>query len=256
MLLAIDAGNTNIVFGIFEQDVLLWQWKLATNPQKTADEYGLFLTQLMDVAKLDYKAVNKAIISTVVPATLFDLTKLCKQYFSCDPIIVGDKKVKTGIDILIDKPNELGVDRIVNSVATKHLYGGNVITVDFGTATTFDITDKNGAYIGGVIAPGVNLSIEALHRAAAKLPMISVERPPSVIAKNTVQAMQSGIFWGYISLIEGIIDRIKAEMGAEKMTIIATGGLAPLFVKATDRFDKVNSDLNMYGLYKIFEMNE
>ncbi|MEK9754236.1 MAG: type III pantothenate kinase, partial [Rhodospirillaceae bacterium] len=234
MLLAIDSGNTNIVFAVFDADgEVRGEWRSSTDANRTADEFGIWLEHLMALASLKRADITDAIIATVVPATLFSLKTLCRKYFDCEPLVVGDPDVDLGIGVKVERPGEVGADRLVNSVAAHAKYGGPLIVVDFGTATTFDIIDGEGAYIGGVIAPGVNLSSEALHRAAAQLPRVAVERPEKVIGRSTVPAMQSGIFWGYVSLIEGLVGRIRKELGQD-VDVIATGGLAPLFSASTD----------------------
>jgi type III pantothenate kinase len=200
-------------------------------------------------------AVTDAIIGSVVPDLNFNLIKLCRDYFSCDPLIVGAPSVKTGIKIAIDRPEELGADRLINAVAGVARYKKPLLIIDFGTATTFDVIDENGTYCGGAIAPGINLSLRALHMAAAKLPSVAVARPPSVIAKGTVSAIQSGIFWGYVGLIEGLITRTKEEFGAP-MTVVATGGLATLFTDSIPMIDHVDNDLTLSGLALIFERNQ
>ena len=255
MLLAIDSGNTNIVFAIFgENDEIQGEWRSSTDTNRTADEFGIWLEQLMQLEGIPRNKINAAIIATVVPATLFSLKTLCRKYFSCDPIIVGDEGVNLGIGIHVEKADEVGADRLVNALAAHERYGGPLIIVDFGTATTFDVIDNEGGYLGGVIAPGVNLSSEALHQAAAQLPRVAVERPEFVVGKSTVPAMQSGIFWGYVSLIEGVVKRIKAEMGLD-MDVIATGGLAPLFTQSIDTIRLFDDDLTLHGLLAVYRRN-
>lgn len=254
MLLTIDSGNTNIVFALYDGDQQRGVWRRANDYRRTADEYGVWLLQLMALAKLHPEEVDAAIIATVVPDTLFSLKGLCRNYFGADPIVVGQAGVELGIKALVDTPESVGADRLVNAVAAHERYGGPLIIVDFGTATTFDVIDGQGNYTGGVIAPGVNLSIEALHMAAAMLPRVSVERPPTVIGKRTTPAMQSGIYWGYVGLVEGLVTRIRAEYG-EDLRVIATGGLAPLFEAATWAIGLVDSDLTLRGLVSIHRRN-
>lgn len=254
MLLAIDAGNTNTVFAVFEDEKLLGQWRMATDARRTADEYGVWLLQLMGRAGIDPKRIKHAIVSSVVPQTLFALKSLSYNYFGTELLVVGDPKVKTGISARIERANEVGADRLVNALAARMRYGTPLIIVDFGTATTFDIVDDAGDYVGGIIAPGVNLSLEALHKAAAKLPNVAVEKPAKVIGTSTVSAMQSGIFWGYVSMIEGIATRIRAEYG-KPMKLIATGGLSSLFGRGTNIIDHQDPDLTIMGLKAIFELN-
>jgi type III pantothenate kinase len=255
MLLAIDTGNTETVFAVFaDDDALIGEWRISTKPQRTADEYAVWLDHLMTLKDIDRRNFNAAIISTVVPATLFNLRGLCRQYFSIDPMIVGAETVNLGMRVLIDTPAEVGADRLVNAVAAHAGYGGPLIVIDFGTATTFDVVDAGGNYRGGVIAPGVNLSLEALHMAAARLPRVAISRPDKVIGTNTVGAIQSGIYWGYVSMIEGVIARIRTEYGSP-LRVIATGGLAALFEGACDSFDAVDADLTLTGLRLIHRMN-
>ena len=208
----------------------------------------------MELKSLLRSDIHAAIISSVVPATLFSLKTLCNNYFDCQPLIVGDPNLILGIDVQVDRPEEVGADRLVNTVAAHNRYGGPLIVVDFGTATTFDVVGPNGSYQGGIIAPGVNLSLEALHQAAARLPRIAVERPNKIIGKATVPAMQTGIFWGYISLIEGLVARICDEYG-RAMPVIATGGLAPLFASSTKVIDTIDAGLTLRGLLNIYQIN-
>ncbi|WP_417317997.1 type III pantothenate kinase [Emcibacter sp.] len=254
MLLAIDAGNTNIVFALHDGEELLHKWRISSSSSRTADEYMVWLTQLMKLENLETSIVTGAIIATVVPQALFPLQLLCRRYFNCDAMVVGEENVDLGIEVKLDNPREVGADRLVNAVAAHKLYGGPMIIIDFGTATTFDVIDDQGNYHGGVISPGVNLSMEALHMAAAKLPRVAVEKPAKVIGTGTVSAMQSGIFWGYIGLIEGIVERIRKEYG-KPMKVLATGGLAPLFNDSTDIIEIVNQELTTRGLFEIYDRN-
>lgn len=255
MLLAIDSGNTNTVFAIFDDDGnVLGQWRASSTPERTADELGVWLMQLLALGDIECTSINSAIIATVVPTTLFGLKTLCRTYFDADPLVVGEQGVKLGIDVLLDQPQEVGADRLVNAISAHQRYGGPLIIVDFGTATTFDVVDGNGNYVGGVIAPGINLSQEALHMAAAKLPRVAICRPDRVIGKGTIEAMQSGIYWGYLSMIEGVAQRIGTEFGAN-MKVIATGGLAPLFAQSTDLIDCADGELTLRGLYAIYKLN-
>ncbi len=254
MLLAIDSGNTNIVFAVFDGDNLRGEWRGSNDSRKTADEYGIWLTQLMSLGDISAGDITDAIVATVVPETLFALKTLCRVYFDCEPLVVGEDGVILGIEALVDAPEDVGADRLVNSVAAQQRYGGPLIIIDFGTATTFDVVDGDGNYFGGVIAPGINLSLDALHAAAASLPRVAVRRPPSVIGKRTVPAMLSGVYWGYVGLIEGIVSRIEEEFGA-KMSVIATGGLAPLFAEATDVIEHLDPELTLRGLAEIHRRN-
>lgn len=254
MLLVIDAGNTNTVFAVYDQNKVLGEWRVATDAKRTSDEYGIWLMQIMSYSGVDYKMIKAAIMSSVVPQVVFSLRMLVRQYFQTELLIVGEPTLNIGIKALIDRPSEVGADRLVNAVAAWERHKKPLIIVDFGTATTFDVVNNEGNYIGGVIAPGVNLSLEALHRAAAKLPNVAVIRPARVTGKDTVQAMQSGIYYGYVGLIEGITSRIKEEAGTP-MKVIATGGLAPLFAKATPAIDALEPDLIIEGLRLIYERN-
>jgi type III pantothenate kinase len=250
LLLAIDVGNTNTVFALYRDREALGQWRISTVRERTADEYAAALTQLMVLEGYGKRDVGNAVISSVVPQAVWPLQSMCKHVFACEAKVVGENLAVT-IPVLLDNPREVGADRLVNAVAAHQRYGGPLIVVDFGTATTFDVIDEEGRYCGGVIATGINLSLAALHRAAAKLPQIAVERPARVIGSSTVTAMQSGIYWGYVSLIEGMVDRIRAEFGAP-MKVIATGGLAGLFADATDVIEHVDRDLTMAGLVELF----
>jgi type III pantothenate kinase len=254
MLLAIDSGNTNIVFAVYDGDTLRGEWRASTDSERTADELGVWLTQLLTIEGLNRLDITSAIIASVVPAMVFGLKTLCRRYFKCEPLVVGDEGVDLGLSILLDRPEEVGADRLVNAVAAHKYYQGPLIVIDFGTATTFDVVDAEGNYCGGAIAPGINLSLEALHMAAAKLPRVAIGRPRQVIGRATVPAMQSGIFWGYVGLIEGLVKRIKDEFGSD-MLVLATGGLAPLFAEATKVINALDADLTLRGLLEIHRRN-
>jgi type III pantothenate kinase len=254
MLLAIDSGNTNTVFAVFDDDKVRGEWRLSASPNRTADEFAVALKQLMAEAGLKPKDITSAIIATVVPATLFALKTLCRGTFGCEPRVVGEPGLDLGLKVLVDRPEEVGADRLVNTVSAFDRYGGPLIVVDFGTATTFDIIDAKGSYLGGVIAPGVNLSLEALHMAAAKLPRVDIKKTERITGKDTVAAMQSGIYWGYVSMIEGLVTRLRAEHGVD-MDVIATGGLAPLFTEAVDCIKKSDPGLTLRGLLLVHRRN-
>jgi len=254
MLLVIDAGNTNIVFAVHDGKDVRAEWRAVTETTRTADEYAVLLSPLLALNGLTFDDLDSAIIATVVPAALFDLRLLCRRYLKCEPLVVGDPNLDLGIEIHIDRPEAVGADRLVNTVAAHERYKGALIVVDFGTATTFDIVSAKGDYEGGVIAPGANLSAEALHKGAAMLPRVAIQRTQSVIGKDTVPAMQSGLFWGYIGLIEGLVARIKDEYG-EPMTVIGTGGLANLFHRQTTVIDHLDPDLTIRGLVMIHARN-
>ncbi len=255
MLLAIDSGNTNIVFALFDGETVRGEWRSSTTVNRTADEFGVWLIQLMAIENIDRKEVTACIIASVVPAVMFNLKQLCRKYFGREALVVGEEGVKLGLNVLLDRPEEVGADRLVNAVAAHKFYKGPLIVIDFGTATTFDVVDGEGNYCGGAIAPGINLSLEALHAAAAKLPRVAIGRPRTVIGKATVPAMRSGIYWGYVGLIEGLVTRIVKEFG-QKMIVVATGGLAPLFMEATDVIDHLQGDLTLRGLLEIHRRNQ
>ncbi len=260
MLLAIDAGNTNIVFAIHEGTELRHKWRISSTSSRTADEYMVWLTQLMNLEDISPKNISGAIIATVVPQALFPLQLLCRRYFDCTALVIGEDNVDLGLQVKLDNPKEVGADRLVNAVAAHKKYGGPMIIIDFGTATTFDIIDNQGNYCGGIISPGVNLSVEALHMAAAKLPRVAVEKPDQVIGTGTVSAIQSGIFWGYVGLVEGVVERIKQEFSYsnsdEEMKVLATGGLAPLFNDEVAAIEVVDQELTTYGLFEIYSRNK
>lgn len=254
MLLAIDSGNTNIVFAVYDGETRRGEWRSSTRSDRTADEYGVWLSQLMALEGLERADIDAAILATVVPANVFTLKTLCRRYFGIEPLVVGEPTVNLGLEILMDRPEEVGADRLVNAVAAHAKYQGALIIIDFGTATTFDVVDQGGNYLGGCICPGINLSLEALHMAAAQLPRVAVGRPTQVIGKSTVPAMKSGIYWGYVGLIEGLVRRICEEYGGP-MTVVATGGLAPLFSEATDAIHHLDQDLTLRGLLEIHRRN-
>ena len=253
MLLAIDAGNTNIVFAACQGETLRGQWRAVTETARTSDEYAVVLGQLLALEGLKFADFDAAIIATVVPAALFDLRQFCRKYLKCEPLVVKDPAVQLGLNINVDRPASVGADRLVNSIAAHQSYDGALIVVDFGTATTFDVVSENGDYEGGVIAPGVNLSVEALHRAAAMLPRVAIARTANVIGKDTVPAMQAGLYWGYMGLIESIVTRIKEEYG-KPMTVIATGGLSAVF-RQSPAIQHVDPDLTLRGLIRIHALN-
>lgn len=255
MLLAIDVGNTNTVFAVFADDGrMLGEWRSATNANRTADEHGVWLAQLFALERIDRAAITAGIIATVVPATLFSLRRMFRKYLNCPVLVVGAPDVHLGVKVFLDRPEEVGADRLVNAVGAFEEYGGPKIIVDFGTATTFDVMDEDGSYLGGAIAPGVNLSLEALRQAAAQLPRVAIGRPDRVIGKNTVQAMRSGIFWGYVGLIEGVIARIRQEFG-KPIGVVATGGLAPLFGECTSVLEHADPHLTLKGLLAVYRRN-
>lgn len=263
MLLTIDCGNTNTVFALYDVDKihdanspppLLGMWRSQTNAARTADEYLAFFSQHLELKKLDLAAITLAIISSVVPDANFALNRFCEHGLGIPSKLVGKDILPgdLGLMIKIDKPQELGADRIVNALAVNQFYGAGAIVVDFGTATSFDVIADDGAFLGGVIAPGVNLSLSALHVAAAKLPKISIAEPPHAIGTNTVHAMQSGIFYGYIGLVEGLLNRLKSELTFTPK-IIATGGLAPLYAPHIPLIETCDEELTIKGLLSIYQ---
>ena len=254
MLLAVDCGNTNTVFAVFDGDTQRGQWRIATDPRRTADEYAVWLTQLMSLRGLQVADIANAIVTTVVPGTRRNLDTLLESHFGVTPLVIRDASVDLGIEILVERPEQVGADRLVTAVGAHLLHAGDLIVLDFGTGTTFDMVDDKGNWCGGVISPGINLSVEALYMAGALLPRVNIEKPEKVIGGSTVPAMQSGIFWGYVSMIEGMIPRIADEYG-KPVTVVATGGLAPLFADVTDVIDATEPDLTLIGLREIARRN-
>lgn len=253
MLLAIDIGNTNTVFAAYKGDAQFGSWRIRSDGARSPDEYAAFLHELFKIANLSFDDVYDVIVSSVVPEANFQITRFCEKYLSRDPMFVTKDMV--GIVIDLDRPEDVGADRLVNAVAVVAHYKAPAIVIDFGTATTFDVIDQNGAYAGGVIAPGINLSMNALHQAASKLPKVSVKKPASVIGKSTIGAMQSGIYFGYQSLIAGIVKQISEELGYAPM-VLATGGLAPLFADGSDVIDMVDKDLTLKGLHILYQQQK
>jgi type III pantothenate kinase len=254
MLLAIDCGNTNTVFSIWDGSRFIATWRIATDHKRTADEYFVWLSSLMTLTSTA-ATVTEAIVSSTVPRVVFNLRVLCDRYFGCRPLVVGKPDCRLPVAPRVDQGVTVGPDRLVNTVAGHDRHGGDLIVVDFGTATTFDVVDRDGAYVGGVIAPGVNLSLEALHMAAAALPHIDIAKPDRVIGTNTVACMQSGVYWGYIGLVEGIVREVRRERD-RPMKVIATGGLASLFAQGTALFHSIEDDLTMHGLVLINAYNK
>jgi type III pantothenate kinase len=254
MLLAIDVGNTNTKFAVHDGKGWRGQWRASTDPRRTADEYAPWLSQILALANLGFGDITACIVSTVVPQALFNLRNLSRRYVNTEPMVIGEDGLALGIEIRIDKPSEAGADRLVNAVGAYTEYGGPAIVIDSGTATTFDIVAADGAFEGGVILPGINLSLQALHDAAARLPRVEIRDPGCVIGKDTVSAMQSGIYFGSIEMIEGLCRRIKAEYG-RPMKTIATGGVASLFEGAFPGIDHFDQDLTSRGLLEVFRRN-
>ena len=254
MLLCIDCGNTNTVFSIWDGRRFLATWRTSTEWQRTADQYYVWLSTLMKAENL-HVSIDEVIISSTVPRVVFNLRVLCDRYFHCRPLVVGKPDCLLPAPPRVDAGTQVGPDRLVNAAGAYDRHGGDLIVVDFGTATTFDVVAHDGAYVGGVIAPGVNLSLEALHHAAAALPHVDISKPQAVIGTNTVECMQSGVFWGYIGLVREICARIRAEYDAP-MQVIGTGGLAPLFETGDVLFDRIEDDLTMHGLTVIHRHNK
>lgn len=254
MIFVFDVGNTNIVLGVYDCDELKYHWRIETDRNRSADEYGMLIRSLFDYAKLSSSDITGIIISSVVPPIMFSLERMCQKYFHIKPIVVGPG-IKTGLDLKIDNPREVGADRIVNAVAAIRQYGCPLIIIDFGTATTFCYINEHRQYMGGAIAPGITISTEALYSRAAKLPRIEIARPEGgVIGKNTVASMQSGVLYGYVGLVEGIVKRMLEE-SAQRPSVIATGGLAPLIAKESEMIDIVDPFLTLKGLQLIYKRN-
>jgi type III pantothenate kinase len=255
MLLAIEQGNTNTLFAVHDGKAWIAQWRSATHSTRTADEYAVWLSQLLAMAGLQLGVFTGCIISSVVPQSIFNLRNLSRRYLKVEPLVIGEN-VELGIEVRIEKPSEAGADRLVNAIGAHVVYPGDLIIIDSGTATTFDVIASDGGMEGCAIAPGINLSMEALHQAAAKLPRVAIQRPRgnTAIGKDTVAAMQSGVFWGYIALIEGLCARIKTEWG-KPMTVIGTGGVASLFHGATSAIDHFDPDLTIRGMLEIYRRN-
>ncbi len=254
MLLAVDIGNTNVTLGVFEGEVLRATWRMATDVHQMPDEYAALLLNLLHHQGLDASDIEGAALCSVVPPLTGTFEELCQRYFHISPLVV-EAGVKTGVHIRMDNPREVGTDRIVNATAAHHLYRGPVIIVDLGTATTFDVVSKEGDYLGGVIAPGIAIAAEALFTRTAALPRVELVRPMHAIGTNTVAAMQSGIIFGYVGLVEGIIVRIQRELG-EKAMVVATGGYAGLIARETAVIDEINPNLTLVGLRLIYLMNK
>jgi type III pantothenate kinase len=258
MLLAIDAGNTNVVFALIEtvgaEHIIKARWRIATDARRTADEYAVWLNQLLQLEGFTMADVSAVIIATVVPRALHSLTVLSSKYFKVDPLVAGQGKAEWGIVLDVEEPSSVGADRVVNAIAAHALMQSDLIVIDFGTATTFDVIDYSGAYKGGIIAPGINLSLDALVSAAAKLPRIAIELPESdnVIGRNTEDQMHIGVFWGYVAMMEGLVIRLRTQIG-RPAKVMATGGLAALFDKNSDIFDIITPDLTINGLAILYE---
>jgi type III pantothenate kinase len=258
MLLAIDAGNTNVVFALVEDGAIRARWRIATDPRRTADQYAVWLHQLIALEGFGRDVVDAVILGTVVPRALHNLEVLASKYFKVEPLIAGQGAAEFGIVLDVEEPKSVGADRALNVIAAHALHPGDLIVIDFGTATTFDLVDFTGAYKGGIIAPGINLSLDALVTAAAKLPRIAIEAPDgnvSVIGRTTEDQMHIGIYWGYVAMMEGLVARMKAEIG-RPAKVVATGGLATLFDSHTRIFDAIEPDLTIQGLALLYARSQ
>ena len=253
MLLAIDIGNTNVVLGVFDKDRLVENWRVGTNAQITPDEYAMTFKDLFNFAGIEFKQITGVIISTVVPPLLPVMVEMSRKYFRIEPMVVTHE-IKTGIRLRYDNPKEVGADRIVNAAAAYSIYGGPIIIVDFGTATTFCAVTKEGEYLGGAITPGVRISAEALFQRASKLPRVELTKPPKVIGTDTISAMQAGIIYGYAGLVDGIVERMKKELSSQAK-VVATGGLAELISPETKTIQEIKPHLTLDGLRLLYEIN-
>lgn len=254
MLLVIDVGNTNTVFALHDGETWRASWRSSTEATRTADDHAVWLGTLMRMDGMDLKQIRGCIISTVVPQAKFNFRNLSRRYFDAEPMFVGDPEVKLGVPIRIRRPEQVGADRLVAAIGAHQLYQGAKIVIDSGTATTFDVVGPDGGFEGGIISPGINLSMRALHDAAAQLPRIAIQKPPQVIGQDTVSAMQSGVFWGYVDLIDGLVRRVKQEYGAP-LSVIATGGVASLFEGASETIDHFDQSLMEVGLLEVYHRN-
>lgn len=250
MLFVLDVGNTNTVLGVFEEDRLIYEWRIKTDRYKTEDEFGMLIKSLFEHKGVRLSDIGAIIISSVVPPIMFALEKMCRDYFGIEPLVIGKEAASAFLRMSYPNPAELGADRVVNAVGGIDKYGAPLIIIDFGTATTFCYVDKDESYHGGLIAPGINISVEALYQRAAKLPKFEIERPKTVIGQSTVEAMQAGVFYGYVGQVDGIVRQMEAELGV-KPTVVATGGLAPLIADASETIDLVDPYLTLHGLYVI-----
>ena len=254
MLLAVDVGNTNTMFAIHDGNDWVARWRSHTDSTRTADDYAIWLSQICRLEGVPFGEIDGCIVSNVVPQSQFNFRNLARRYLNCEPFLVGEPGVRLGVDVRIARPEQAGADRLVNAVGAHVAHEGALIVVDSGTATTFDIVGADGAFEGGIISPGINLSMKALHEAAASLPRIAIQRPAKVIGKDTVSAMQSGIFLGYVELIDGLIRRVKSEYG-QAMTVIGTGGIASLFEGESSEIDVYDQDVTIRGLLEIYKRN-
>lgn len=254
MILVIDVGNTNIVLGIYEGKKLLNFWRVKTDADKTSDEYGMIINQLFELNGYKFSDIEEVVICSVVPTIMYTMEHMTRKYFSKEPLVVGPG-IKTGMNIKYDNPKEVGADRIVDAIAAYELYGGPLIIVDFGTATTYSVVSRNGEYLGGAICPGVRISMDALFQRTAKLPRVELTKPGTVICKNTVSSMQAGIIYGQVGQVDYIVERMKSELGEPDTKVIATGGLSKLIASESKAVDTINGLLTLEGLRIIYERN-
>lgn len=252
MNFVIDIGNTNTVLGVFQDDTLIQEWRIQTNRHRTEDEFGILFKTLFESKGLTYADINSIVISSVVPPIMKAIEKTCHDYFNLTPLIVNKDVVRSSLEITYPRPDEIGADRIVNAVAAIRMYEAPQIIIDFGTATTFCYIDEAMSYVGGIISPGIKISMDALYNHASKLPKIELEEPENVIGQSTVEAMQSGVYYGYVAQVDGIVEQIKKTMNTEP-TVIATGGLAPLIARGSKTIEHINTDLTLIGLNIIYQ---
>ena len=254
MIFVLDIGNTNTVLGVFENDQLKFEWRIKTDRHKTEDEFGVLIKSLFDHKAISFSNIKGIIISSVVPPIMKALEKMCDIYFNITPLVIGKKEVNPFLKMAYPHPHEIGADRIVNAVGAIELYGAPLVIIDFGTATTFCYIDEKKAYFGGIIAPGIKISMDALYSNASKLPKIEIEKPNNIIGQSTVEGMQSGVYYGYVSQVDGIVQRIKHQMD-ENITVIATGGLASLIARDSETIQHIEPHLTLKGLYTIYQKN-
>lgn len=255
MIFVLDIGNTNTVLGVFQDDTLKYEWRIQTDRHKTEDEFGMLIKSLFDFKGLSFSAIEGIIISSVVPPIMQALEKMCHNYFGITPLVVGKEKVDSFLHISYPNPKEIGADRIVNAVGAVEQYDTPLIIIDFGTATTFCYVDERQSYHGGIIAPGIKISMDALYSHASKLPKIEIQQPENVVGQSTVEAMQSGVFYGFVGQVDGIVKRMKQTTGTNP-TVLATGGLATLIAKGSDTIDVIEPHLTLKGLYTIYQKNK
>lgn len=257
MILAIDIGNSNIVFGVYDEDVLIYQFRIRSEHTKTTDEYASSILYLIERNGINIKNISGVIVASVVPSLEFTIGRFVRKYLNAEPMAVGSENIQTGIVVKMENPKEVGADRLVNAAAAVNKLGAPCVVIDFGTATTLDIVNRNGEYIGGIICPGVMLSAQALHSNTAKLPEISVDKPKTVVGKNTIHSMQSGIFYGYLAMVNGLLDMVLDEefQNAEDVNLVVTGGLGSIFYKEIKYPALYEPSLTLYGLKLIYDKN-